>query len=419
MRFRFALGHATIVLALACLALASPTARAADRAVDGFIPVVTRGDYLTFCQTVGLSQEQKLILDMMFSDYAAAIEELGRQTDAAVEKAGRSRVQEALTGRRRLGAEELVRLRADIARAEHAAYPELDALYDRLSLDLVSLLDDPTAPRVTAALRTMHCAVWTRGRARLASAPEYGGEGMDLVALWKTYRDRDDCTSVPADQIESILADYRAQVDAYLHEFARADRDDEAARHIAEITSEDAERQRMERRLVQRWDAWYDLHRRTIEAMVPVLTASVGEDVGRHWRDHCYDAMFPTIVSSRDAERMAVWVLENITDERCEEARTILASYRDRRSATADRIREVHIRARRELGRVLHAMVDPASLSDRRSREMYEEMLRLSGRQSTEDARMVDAIRALLTADEREAMSRAMRRSGRSGRGRN
>jgi hypothetical protein len=394
----------------------STSARAAEQALDYFVPIVTRGDYVDYCKTARVTEDQRLILDMLFTDYASAIEALAKATDAAAETAGRARVAEAFSGRRRVSTDELNALRSAVTQSYLDAMPELDRLFTRLLGDLPGMLDETQRPIAVEAARTLMRTVWSRGRSIRAETPEYGGEGVDLTAIWADFSERKECESVSRPQLNALLSKYERDVNAYLAQNARADRDDELRRRIAEIKSDEPAQKAIEQRLVSRWQQWFALHQSSIESMAAVIASTADDAPARDWRERCYEEMFPDLVTARSAELVARWVIDNVDPTRSAQAQKLLDTYKRDSSTITSAIRALHIRARNELGRVVHAMVDPASLSDRTSREMYEELLRLTGQQSTEDARLVESMRALLLPDEREAMTKFVRKEARQSR---
>ncbi|MCA9296927.1 MAG: hypothetical protein KC983_10420 [Phycisphaerales bacterium] len=394
----------------------SRLAYAEDTALEYFVPIATRGDYVDYCRTTHVTDDQRLILDMLFTDYASSIEALADATDAAADAAGRARVAEAFSGRRRVSTEELTALRAAVTQSYLDAMPEVDSLFDRLLGDLAGMLDESQRADAQAATRTMRRIVWSRGRSLRSETPEYGGEGVDLTAIWADFSERKECATVAGPQMAALLAQYERDVDAYLRQFARADRDDELQRRIADIKSDEDARKAAEQRLVSRWQQWFALHQKSIESIATTLASAADEATARDWRERCYEEMFPDLVTSRSAELVARWVIDNVDPTRSAQAQKILDSYQRDQSTITSAIRALHIRARNELGRVVHAMVDPASLGDGTSRKIYEELLRLTGQQSTEDARLVESMRALLSPDEREAMTKFVRKEARQAR---
>jgi len=400
-----------------CLLLVMFGARSAsgdERALDYFVPVVNRVEYVDFCQAMSVTKEQRLILDMLYSDYTRDVDALMTQADASADAAGREAVREALTGRRRLSPEELASRRADVVQAYVDALPKLDRLTSNLLSDLVGMLNpdqqQASPPHTQALLRR----AWSRGRSMRSDTPEYGGEGIDLVALWSDVRQLDTYDGSAAARIDARLRTYADDVHRYLVRHARDDRDDVPLRRKADLLGKDDEREAIEARLVDRWLKWYELHKIAIDDIAVLLEDSGGEPVAVDWRERCAAEMFPSTVTAGVAERAARWAAQTLDGERRDQARTLLNDYRRDRSSITTAMQGLHVRARRELGRVVHAMIDPASLDDSASMAMYQELLRLSGEQSTREARLMDAIHVMLTPEERAEMTKAVRRQSRS-----
>src|SRR5688572_16962829 len=98
---------ALLVLALA---LAPSPAMAQERARDYVQPRITRAQFQKLCQDIGLESNQKQIAGVAFSDYEAAMDDLVKRLDAEALAAGRSTVDDSLSGKARVASDELQRL---------------------------------------------------------------------------------------------------------------------------------------------------------------------------------------------------------------------------------------------------------------------------------------------------------------------
>ncbi|MEM7228546.1 MAG: hypothetical protein AAF432_06995 [Planctomycetota bacterium] len=409
---RFGMLRAVVML-IVCAA-ATSLVHAEDRAMNMFSPVITRADYLDFCKDVDATRDQKLILDMLFTDYATQLDELAKRTDAAADDAGRQRVNDAFTGRIRLTSDELTRLRAAVVQAYLDAMPDVDRLYATFRADLGGLLDGPQLEALPAAQRALARKVWLRDRSRRAETPEYGGEGVDLFTVCTEARaDGAELAALAPTQFAAPLRDYAQRVDQYLRTNAAQDRDDMLRRRIAVINDNEKQRKAIEQRIVDRWLQWYELSNETVEEIAAIARSGLAEDAAIAWRDRCLAAIFPGLMSTSTADRIAAWVQKNIGDDRSGRIGPLVTSYRRDRAAITMAIRDLYIRGRRDHGRIVHAMVDPKALRDQKTRELYEELLRLTGEQSTEEARLIDELRSMLTPEERDAMTKAIRRASR------
>ena len=82
-------------------------ALAAESVAQTVYPRLDRTTFSQFIRPLKLDEEQRMIAEMLFSDYSSSVGELMARTGQRADEAGQRRVDEALSGRRRISPEEL------------------------------------------------------------------------------------------------------------------------------------------------------------------------------------------------------------------------------------------------------------------------------------------------------------------------
>jgi hypothetical protein len=167
--------------------LAGPAA-AQERARDFIEPRVSKTQFQQLCQQIGLQSDQRQIANIAFSDYEAALADAATRLDEQALAAGRQSVDDSLSGKARLPAEDLKRLRGEVLKVYVQAGPEADAALDALIGGVEALLTEDQQDKFTAAKRWLHREILLHPRASNAAYQEYAGDGVDVLALVEQAR---------------------------------------------------------------------------------------------------------------------------------------------------------------------------------------------------------------------------------------
>jgi len=394
-----------------CLCVAATllpqTASAQETASDHIQPQVTRTQFTRFMQSLHLESDQRNIVDFAFADYVAALSDLTKLTDEAAIKAGRQKVTDALGGKARLKPEELAQLRVDVLNVYRTAWPQADAIFDDLIYGVQSMLVGEQGAALEPALRELRRSVFLHPRQLEAEYHGYAGEGVDVQMLAdEALKPGGELEPLGRDAIAPILDGYELEMDALLNQTAAPLRSLRLERKIAEINKDADEIERLEQQSIDLWKQLFALNRSTVERIGSQL-----DEAGRAlWMDRFDQASFTWLFPRRVPDRQIEWMRkEQVSADIQAKADTIYAEYLAKRRAISGKAIEIMLKARMELHVALNPM-DPSGI-DGRGRDLYTNLLKNSGEQSTLDGATESKLESLLPEGQREKLRNAMKRS--------
>jgi hypothetical protein len=396
-----------IACLLAALCSALPPAHAAgDSAADFIEPRVNRTAFATFLDQLRMDDDQHLVASMLYSDYAAAIEEMAAGIDEQAEQAGRGRVQDALAGSVYIEPQELRRLRAAVLGAYQSGWEEADRLFQELIIDTHILLIDTSADDFERALRRLRRAVYLQPRQAGGLDEAYAGDGVDVAQLVQD-------ASIAGGELESLdpgllsadLDEYERQMDALLVATAAADRQGRMNRALARIERDRSALRGEEQAALGRWQRLYQVNRQAAQAIGAAAGRNLGEAARQRWLQRFDHACFPWLFQRAMPDRQQDWIARRISDDEIvQEAAQIQADYVAQRAALRREAIDLILRGRQTFRIMLHSRMDSSTLDDSSTRELYQDLLKNSGKRAKLDSDTSASLEALLTERQRRQM---------------
>lgn len=415
MRFR---SLACGALAAAC-ACASP-ASAQERARDFITPRLSKTQFQQLCQKVGLQSDQRQIANIAFGDYETSLNELAEALDAQALAAGRQSVDDSLSGKARMAADDLKRARAEVYKAYLDAGPGADDAMDMLIGAVEVLLTDDQAVSFDSAHKWLNREVLLHPRASAAAYQEYAGDGVDVLQLAEEARGDDgELAGLPADALSGILNRYEDDLDQVLIETFSPGRQGQLLRKIAGIEKDADTLKREEQAAVKRWQRLYDLNRATVNAVAAAAEPTLGAAAGKAFQQRFDRASFTWLYPRRTPDRQIEWMrreAEKIDPAALAAAETVYAGYLKRRDGLSRAAIDMMLKARFEFQTFLYAMMDQAAIDERVKSTLYADLLKNTGEQSHLETTTSSHLETLLDAQTLQAMRDAMKRLDRTGR---
>jgi hypothetical protein len=357
---------------------------AGSEGVGSIEPRIARRTFDRFLERVRADDDQRVVAEMLYSDYTMSLEDLAAEVDERVEKAGRERVADALAGRIFLDPEELRRLRIAVLRAEYEAWPRARTLAEELILNVESVLGEEAFPDLDAALDAVRCTMYLEPRRARSEDEGYAGDGIDVGRLVEAARRADgELEGLGRDALATILDQYHDELAAYLDANVAAQREGRMRAAVARV-ERDRPRQRAEERAnVQRWQELHRINVAAVDRVAAMAGASLGADAETRWRRRFDEACFPRVYRITRPERQHGWIARRVTDSAVRDAADrIIADFAAADGALAREEVSLMLRGRLSFSVAVHSGGDPAALGDSETRTLYEELLRLSGRRS-------------------------------------
>jgi len=380
---------------------------AQETASDFIQPQVTRAQFTRLMQALNLGHDQRTIVDFVFSNYVEALSDLTKQTDEAAIAAGRQKISDALAGKTRLQPQELAPLRVAVLRVYRTAWPEADAIFDDLVLGVQSMLVDGQSEPLQAALRELRREVFLHPRQLEAEYHGYAGEGVDILLLAAdAMKPVGELASASRSTIADILLEYEIQMDLLLGQTASPLREVRLSRKIAEINKDTSEIDRLEQQSIDLWKQLFALNRSAVDR----IAAHVNDINRERWLDRFDRASFTWLFPRDEPDLQIDWMRrEKIDPEIQAEADAIYAEYVAKRRTIARQAIAIMLKARMELQVALNPM-DPSNINGRGS-DLYTDLLKNSGEQSTLEGATQSRLESLLPEAERERLRQAMKRA--------
>ncbi len=381
-------------------------AAAAQVGVENVEPRVERTVLARALAHVPMDDDQRLISDMLYADYAAALQRVAEKASERADDAGRRRVEDALSGRVFLDPDELRRMRVAVARADLESWEEADGLALALLADTRLALDAEAARLFDLAVRDVRRAMYLAPRRERHQDDAYAGDGIDVIALVaEAAADGGAIEGAPVDRLAEKLEHYAAAIDRHLGATAAAERQGQTALAIARIERNEAAHRAEEQAAVGRWRVQHAITTSAVEAVAAFVRDTLGGAHEAQWRDLVEAETFPRLCRPTSSDRAYDWIDSRIDDAtvRAEAGRIF------REFAARDRtLRHLSIaimnRGRLERGVALHPRMDPAAIDDPVVRELYQLLLRNSGQRAALASDATGALEALLTDAQRKQM---------------
>lgn len=405
--------HVLIIGAVAAALLwAGGIARAQDTAADAVEPRITAAQFAAFCQHLDLGRDQASIAKLMFADYEAALAALTTDLDARAMAAGRQSVQDALSGRARIPAEELRARRIAVLKVYEQGFAAADDAIEDLLSGLRTVLLPEQELRFDRAARELRRRILLHPRQLGSAYQEYAGDGVDVLLLFDdAVATGGELVGIDRAAVDPVLAAYEQEMDALLLETADADRLGRLNRKIAAIERDAAAVRGEEQAAIDRWRRLFELNRATVHQIAAIAADSLGERSRRQWLHRFDEASFAWLYPRRKPDRQIEWIRrQNVPPETLEHAEQAYESYVDRRRSLARGAIDLMLRARLEFQTMLYAMMDPSSLDDRPRRSLYEELLKNSGELATLESTTAGVLESALSDDLRKQLRDAMNR---------
>lgn len=420
-RFAFAYTITIRTLALgvfALLALAAPVL-AQERARDFISPRVSKTQYQKFCQMVGLQSDQRQISNIAFTDYETELADLATRLDAQAVEVGRDRVDDSLSGKARMAADELQRLRAEVLKVYLDAGPEADAALEMLLGGIEAILTEDQTPKFEAARRWLNREVLLHPRASGASYQEYAGDGVDVLELVDEARAQSgELAALEPDALNAILNVYEDQLDQVLMETASANRDGALLRKIAGVEKDIDTLKREEAAALGRWKRLYDLNTRTVEQVAARAQQSLDARAGETFKQRYERESFAWLYPRRKPDRQIEWIRQStlVSPDALTAAEVVYAQYVAKRDGLSRSAIGMMLKARTEFQAFLYAMMDRNSVDDRLKGGLYEELLKNTGEQSHLESTTSSQLEAVLDDKSRQELRDAMKKPDRQAR---
>ncbi|MHC5004085.1 MAG: hypothetical protein ACYTJ0_13290 [Planctomycetota bacterium] len=376
---------------------------AAESALVAIVPRLDRQGFGMLVERLELQSEQRLIAELAFVDYVAAIDELATQADAEADRIGRRRLQDALAGRVRLAPDELRRIQVGVWRAHQRMWPRSDELLQGLLDAMGGLLADEQRPAAGPAMMDLRRRLWLAPRRAGAAMPEYAGDGVDVADLLAA-------ALAPGGELEAIdraaitpaLDEYVVRIDALLREDAAAERAGALERRIARMQADVETARRLEREAVVRWRRLYTVNEQAVAAIAGTAAARLGEEAARRWRLRWRRACFPWLHRDQRPDRLHAWMrTEALGVAQRERADAAYRDYAVRREALIGSTIELVLQGRLQLERLVTPTSTGSELEGPGGAELHGALLKRSGEWQALLDSATAALEAVLTPEQR------------------
>lgn len=404
------------LLAFCLLLFASPLtlpAHASKSAAEFFEPVITHRQFSDLVRNLDLNREQRMLVELVFSDYADTIASLSQQADAEADTAGRQTILDAYSGRRLVDPSQLSRLRLDVLQVYRSYWQRIDRELSNLTDNLRSLLSDEQRPLLEVPLRQLRREMLLHPQQVGRNAYEYAGDGLDMLQLiTEASRENGELHNLPKLQaaLAEITTSYELQLDQLLTQTAADARDIRMEARIARIKRDPAAQRHTEEQSLQLWRQLYNLNHNTMH-QVSQLLANTNPEAQIRWERRFYQACFPWLYAPGPVDRRYQWITrQSLTDQQHADAAQIYQNFQTRRYELHQKAIKIMLTARNELQMVISAMMDQSQLTNPVALNLHQQLLHNSGELSSAEATATAELESLLSDNLRLALRRAMRR---------
>ncbi len=406
MRSRAIFRNLMLAAAFVWMAAASAAGADADSAIDIIEPHLPRAQFARLMQRLGIDDDQELIAEMLYSDYAAALVELAERIDQRADDAGRQRVEDALSGKIFVEAGELRRLRVAVLEAYRSGWDETDDLLEELMMGVVSLLTTDATDEFDAAMREQRRALYLHPRAASEQDETYAGDGVDVIELFaRATVIGGELFGIDPDSVAAVFGGYEREIDLALAASGSADRQGRTNRAIARIEKDTSAMRREERAALDRWQRIYQLNQRTVSEIGQAAAEELGTSAQRAWLNRFEHACFPWLFRDTTPAKQREWItVRKVSDEVLHKADEVYAGYREEHAALCREAVGVILRGRLNLKTMLSSRMDPSQLQESKAHELYQELLKNSGKRAKLDSDASAKLEALLSDSQRRQM---------------
>jgi hypothetical protein len=409
-----ALGMLCVVVA--ALVPAAP-ASAQERARDYVQPRIIRSQFTQLVQDVGLDYNQRQIASILFEDYESSMEDLTQRLDEQAIKAGRATVDDSLSGKARVQADELKRLRAAVQGVYLQAGADVDGALDMLVGGMQALLTEDQSPKFDAAMRALRRDIMLHPRASGSSYQEYAGDGVDVLELFEQAKaENGELAGIDSEALAGALSAYEQSLDDVLLETYAADRQGRIARKIAGINKDAEALRREEQAALKRWQRLYELNKSTVEQIAAYAGQALDQRAADAFTQRFDRASFAWLYPRCKPDRQIEWLRQqaNLPAETLAKAEAVYAEYLAKRDGLSRSAIDMMLRARLEFQTMLYAMLDRASIANGEAQSLYDSLVKNTGEQTHLQATTSSQIEALLDDKTRGELREAMKRPDRA-----
>lgn len=384
-------------------------AAAQQSARDYFEPLVSHRHFETLVRDLDLGRDQRLIVELVFTDYIDSIERLANEADAAADEAGRRTVEDALSGGAIIDPTELRRLRIAVLDVYEAYLPAVDEEYEKLTSGLRSVLSGTQRSALDAALRGLRRAVLLHPRHAERHYYEYAGDGVDILLLVDQAL-KHELEGIGFDALERILDTYAASLDQLLLETSAPYRISRMHLRRAKIARDADAMREAEQASVDVWEQLYTLNERTAHEVGDAAAAALGEEAREAWLSRFDRECFTWLFADLTPDLQYKWLMkQNLSDSQHAQIQQVYSEYLANRVALAGEAIRIMLRSRTDFRAIVHSMTVSRELSGGPQR-LRDELIRNSGKLKTQSNATSDAFESLLDRNQRISFRNAIRR---------
>jgi len=394
---------------LALTLAASSPGLAQESAINHIRPLMQRDHFAAVVEGLTLDRDQRQLATLMFEDYLTGVETLARRVDDAANMAGRLQLNEVFAGRVRMGNVELREMQADVLRTYLECGPEADRLLQGFTMGLEGIVRDEQKSALPAALRDLRRATLLHPYQIGQDTFTYAGDGVDVIELVAAgRREGGELADLDAPVIDEALSSYAVQLDHVLQNHAAARRDHELRLRLADVSGDPEARSTHEQKVLDAWRALYILNRDTVQLVGSIVLGAKGEWAQRLWQDRFDRACFSWMYAPRTPDRQLDWIRANVeTPPIVQAAELAYNEYLGERDKLRKEAIGILVEARLERGVILHQLTSKRDI-EAAAGDLYTDLLRNSGSLANLDTSHAAEIEALLDADQRLTMRRAV-----------
>jgi hypothetical protein len=397
---------------VAAIIMAVSPAHAEESARDYFRPILTHQHFTVLSRALDLDQQQRMIAELVFSDYTDAVASMMQRADQAADEAGRQTVLEVYRGRRFLDAQQLRSLRVAVLETYMSFLPHLDEELDDLLEGVRSLLQAEQRDKLQPALQTLRRVLLLHPRQRERNSFSYAGDGVDVLELLTiAQRAEQELASLDAHLLQDVIKSYTDELDDLLVQTSAAQRENQMRMRLARIAQDAAAVREAEQHAMELWSSLYELNTATVRAIGRIAAQHLGQEVQSQWLDRYTKACFPWMFTEGRVDRQYAWLEgQGLTAAQQEQATRVYQAYQQRERELRMAAIELMLSARVQAQAVVYAMMDRSEITTTVARTIHTQLLHNSGELASAQAEAAAGFESLLSDEQRAAMRRAMQR---------
>lgn len=390
--------------------VASPWATAQDSVHDYMKPRINRDQFAVYCGQLRIDKNQRGIIDLLYEDYAAELNDFADKIDNRSKLAGRTRLESAFSGRISMGGSELRALRAKLLGIYRECGPAADEMLQSLLAGIEGFLNEDQKQRLPAAQRELRRKIMLHPRQAGSRMPNYAGEGVDVLQLVEkaSTETGGELLGIEDEAIDEILARYELDLDAILRRTFADERSSRLEYSIEKLNKNVEVIARIQKQLTEHWNSLFELNRITVKTIGEIIERHSGTSTRNLWEDRFHREAFEWLYIQTMPDRQIDWIRSNELDpELVKKAEIMYDSYCAGRDGLQREAISLMVRARQERGVSLHPMSLPAEVQENAG-DLHKDLLRNSGSKKNHDTRFAGEFESLLSADQRRSMRRAL-----------